>query len=396
VRRLYDWVLRWAATPYAPCALALLAVTEAFFFPVPTETLLVPMALARRKKSLHYAALAVVCSVLGGAIGYGLGRWVGDPLLRCVAGLPVLSWMNLMDKYEATKVAFGERSSLYIFIAALTPAPYMLCTNAAGVCHTYVPFPLFVAASVVGRGLRFGLIGLLFRLFGPPIKRFIDRYFNLLTILLVVLLVLGAICAKLLFDGSDKGEGDRGMLSESARTTLLNVARQTVEAAVRKQPLPQFQVDDAELQAHQGAFVTLRTGGNLRGCIGRFVADMPLWQVVREMAVAAATQDPRFFGMQIRPEELPQVQIEISVLSPLRLIQDPIQEIELGKHGIYITRGGRSGCFLPQVATETGWGKEEFLAQCCAGKAGLASDAWKDPETKVYVFTAEILEEGQG
>jgi AmmeMemoRadiSam system protein A len=183
------------------------------------------------------------------------------------------------------------------------------------------------------------------------------------------------------------------MLSDSARKTLLTVARRTVEAAVRKEQPPAFDVRDPELGSPQGAFVTLRTGGDLRGCIGRFIADKPLWQVVREMAVAAATEDPRFFGMPLRPGDLPALGVEISVLSPLRRIQDPATEFELGKHGVYVKRDLAAGCFLPQVAEETGWTKEEFLDHCCAGKAGLPPDAWKDPRTEVYVFTAEILHE---
>jgi AmmeMemoRadiSam system protein A len=152
-------------------------------------------------------------------------------------------------------------------------------------------------------------------------------------------------------------------------------------------------VDDEELTGKQGAFVTLRTHGQLRGCIGRFIADKPLWQMVEQMAVASAREDPRFLGMLLRPAELPELEIEVSVLSPLRRIRDPLEEVELGKHGVYVKRDFASGCFLPQVATETGWTKQEFLAQCCAGKAGLAADAWKDPRTEVYVFTAEILKE---
>ena len=183
------------------------------------------------------------------------------------------------------------------------------------------------------------------------------------------------------------------MLSENARNLLLSLARRAVEAAVRDTPLPAFQVEDPELSAPQGAFVTLRTDGDLRGCIGRFIAQEPLWQVVRDMALASAREDPRFFGMQLQPEDLPRLRIEISVLSPLRRIADPMAEVELGTHGIYIKRGFSAGCFLPQVATETGWTKEEFLRHCCAGKAGLPPDAWKDPRTEVYVFTAEIIEE---
>jgi len=97
--------------------------------------------------------------------------------------------------------------------------------------------------------------------------------------------------------------------------------------------------------------------------------------------------------MPLRPGDLPALEVEISVLSPLRRIQDPATEFELGKHGVYVKRDFAAGCFLPQVAEETGWTKEEFLDHCCASKAGLPPDAWKDPNTEVYVFTAEILHE---
>ncbi len=183
------------------------------------------------------------------------------------------------------------------------------------------------------------------------------------------------------------------MLSEEAQAILLRIARQAVEVAVRGQQPPGSDVTHPELQEHQGAFVTLRTDGDLRGCIGRFRAERPLWQVVREMAIAAATEDPRFAGARIQPDELDSLNIEVSVLSPLKRIHDPESEMELGRHGIYVRRGYATGCFLPQVARETGWSKEEFLAHCCAGKAGLAPDAWQDPDTELFVFTAEVFSE---
>jgi len=181
-------------------------------------------------------------------------------------------------------------------------------------------------------------------------------------------------------------------LSKEERKALLAVARKAVEEAVSGKPVSRDKVNLPSLQRHQGAFVTLKRGETLRGCIGRFTADAPLFEVVREMAVAAATEDPRFFSDRITPEEVEDLTIEISVLSPLERIENPL-DIELGKHGIYIKRGYQSGCFLPQVATETGWSKEEFLSHCSAMKAGLPPDAWKDPETEVYVFTAEIISE---
>ena len=182
------------------------------------------------------------------------------------------------------------------------------------------------------------------------------------------------------------------MLSDEAADELLRVARRSVEAAVKGQETLDLQVDHPELQEEQGAFVTLKTDGNLRGCLGRFESDQSLWKTVQIMARAAATEDPRFAGRRITPQEMDDLTIEISVLSPMQEIDDPL-DLELGTHGIYVKKGFRTGCFLPQVAEETGWDKEEFLAHCCSGKAGLSSDAWKDPETKVFVFTAEVISE---
>ena len=182
------------------------------------------------------------------------------------------------------------------------------------------------------------------------------------------------------------------MLSPEQRQTLLALARRSVAAAVAGRPLPRAASDDPALNQKCGAFVTLKTAGELRGCIGQFVCDGPLCATVQQMASAAATQDPRFWHHRIQPQEVDDLDIEISVLSPLQRTRDPLS-LELGQHGIYIKRGQQSGCFLPQVASETGWSKEEFLGQCCAGKAGMAEDAWRDPRTEVYLFTAEIIEE---
>jgi uncharacterized protein (TIGR00296 family) len=110
------------------------------------------------------------------------------------------------------------------------------------------------------------------------------------------------------------------------------------------------------------------------------------------MAQASATSDPRFFANPITPRELKELDVEISVLSPLQRTDDPLS-LRLGVDGIYIKKGRASGCFLPQVATETGWSKEEFLSYCCAHKAGLAADAWKDPKTEVHLFTADVFGE---
>ncbi|MBN2139292.1 MAG: AmmeMemoRadiSam system protein A [Sedimentisphaerales bacterium] len=179
-------------------------------------------------------------------------------------------------------------------------------------------------------------------------------------------------------------------MNDDQKQTLLKVARDTVEAVINGRAAPAAKSEDPQLNAHCGCFVTLKTGGRLRGCIGNFVSERPLIELVVEMAEASATNDPRFFGDRITPAELGQLDIEISVLSPLRRTNDPLS-LRLGFDGIYIKRGRASGCFLPQVATETGWSKEEFLSYCCSHKAGLLHDAWRDPETEVYLFDAEVF-----
>jgi len=184
---------------------------------------------------------------------------------------------------------------------------------------------------------------------------------------------------------------DETSLTDADGTSLLRIARDTIEAAVTNRPKP---VHGAEkhprLQEHRGAFVTLHERGRLRGCIGTFLPDKPLLRVVEEMAVAAATQDPRF--QPVTENELADIELEISVLSPLRKTDDPLS-LELGVHGIYVKRGFRAGTYLPQVATECNMTKEEFLSSCCAHKAGLDPDAWKDPATEVYLYTAQIFKE---
>lgn len=179
-------------------------------------------------------------------------------------------------------------------------------------------------------------------------------------------------------------------MNELQKKALLRTARDAVSAAVTNQPQPVPQTDDGDLMQKQGCFVTLKNAGRLRGCIGLFTSDKPLIRLVSEMAVAAATQDPRFRGDRITEGELSRLNIEISVLSPLKKTNDPLS-LRPGVDGIYITKGCQSGCFLPQVAEETGWTKEEFLSYCCTHKAGLPANAWQDPDTDVYLFTAEAF-----
>ena len=130
-----------------------------------------------------------------------------------------------------------------------------------------------------------------------------------------------------------------------------------------------------------GAFVSLHKNGRLRGCIGHFGEDTPLHEIVAEMAGAAAFEDPRF--MPLTTDELAEIDIEISVLTPMRRIKS-LDDFELHRHGIYIRKGYRSGTFLPQVADEVNWTKEEFVGHCSQDKAGLGWDGWRDAELYVY------------
>jgi len=139
-----------------------------------------------------------------------------------------------------------------------------------------------------------------------------------------------------------------------------------------------------------GAFVTLNEHGQLRGCIGNIIGRQPLYLTVRDMAIESATGDPRFPPVNL--SELKEIEIEISVLSPLEKV-DSADKIQLGIHGVIVKKGTNSGVFLPQVATETGWTKEEFLSQLCAQKAGLDPRAWKDKSTELYIFSAEVFSE---
>ena len=179
-------------------------------------------------------------------------------------------------------------------------------------------------------------------------------------------------------------------LDSKEKTALLAIARHTVEHYIRTRSVPE--VDPATLtdtlKTPCGAFVTLNKHGRLRGCIGRFEASVPLYKIVQEMAVASATQDYRF--RPVEEGELKDLEIEISVLTPMRKIGS-INEFQLGKHGIYIRKGFRSGTFLPQVAQETGWTKEEFLGHCAQDKAGIGWEGWKDAE--LYVYEAFVFGE---
>lgn len=181
-------------------------------------------------------------------------------------------------------------------------------------------------------------------------------------------------------------------MKTESQNLLLKVARNSIISALGDNEYTPPRTDDPDLLAKRGCFVTLKNHGELRGCLGVFVSEEPLIDMVSKMAKEAALDDPRFFLNRITPDELNDIDIEISVLSELKRTDDPLS-LRLGIDGIYITKGISHGCFLPQVATETGWTKEEFLSYCCSHKAGLAPDAWKDPATRVFLFTAQAFAE---
>ncbi|MHC9543824.1 MAG: AmmeMemoRadiSam system protein B [Vulcanimicrobiota bacterium] len=177
------------------------------------------------------------------------------------------------------------------------------------------------------------------------------------------------------------------------RKMLLAMARETLEEYLRNGKPPTFFKDSPipeNLKKEAGMFVTLHSKGQLRGCIGYVVGREALYKAVVSLAISSATQDPRFYPVKF--EELKDIDIEISVMSPLVKVASA-DDIVMGTHGVYIKKGFHSGLFLPQVATETGWDKTTFLRQLCSGKAGLPADAWKDKDTEIYVFTADIFGE---
>jgi AmmeMemoRadiSam system protein A len=184
--------------------------------------------------------------------------------------------------------------------------------------------------------------------------------------------------------------GQEGMsLSKSDKELLFQVARASIQAHLQGEAVPPLKAAPPHLCEPRGVFVSLHRQGRLRGCIGYLEAVKPLMQAVQEMAAAAAFHDPRF--SPLRQEELADLDIEISVLSPMRQIKN-IEEIEVGKHGLYIVKGLDRGLLLPQVATQYNWDRLTFLRQTC-GKACLNQDAWKEPDTRIFVFTAEVFSE---
>lgn len=182
-------------------------------------------------------------------------------------------------------------------------------------------------------------------------------------------------------------------LNNEEALLLLAIARENIIHWLKKRrfaDLPSSLPKALCVEDGSGAFVTLNRNQRLRGCIGLMESNLSLAATVQRMAVSAAFEDPRF--PQLEQKELDGLVIEISVLSPKRLV-DSVDEIQLGQDGVLVESQGRSGVFLPQVAVETGWDKERFLNELCEHKAGLEPDAWKNPDTHLYAFRAQILHE---
>ena len=177
-------------------------------------------------------------------------------------------------------------------------------------------------------------------------------------------------------------------LSNDDWLTLVDIARRAISSAVLVKSIPDFPVFVGALSEPRGAFVTLHLAGNLRGCVGQVENPGPLGDVVARSAINAALNDTRF--PPVRPEEMAQLEIEISVLSmPERILPEAIVA---GRHGLLVVSGSARGLLLPQVASERNWTAGRLLEETCA-KAGLRGDAWRDPATEIYGFTAEIFSE---
>lgn len=170
---------------------------------------------------------------------------------------------------------------------------------------------------------------------------------------------------------------------------LLSIAKNSIESFIKEKKIPEFKINSPKLKEKRGVFVTLKKAGELRGCIGCMAGDRPLYQQVSQMALAAALDDPRFPA--VAEDELPELEYEVSVLSPLKKINS-LKEIQLGVHGVQAVAGLNSGLFLPQVAMENKWDLETFLDNLML-KAGLRAGYWRESPVDFYIFEAEVFRE---
>lgn len=191
LHRLYEWTLDWLQTPYGVWVLFLVAVAESSFFPIPPDVFLMALCISSPKRSLRYAGICAAGSVLGGILGYGLGFWFMD-----LIGSRIIELYGLADKYQLVQGLYQKYDAWAVGIAGFTPLPYKVFTISAGAFK--INFPTFVVVSLVSRSARFFLVaGLIYR-YGAPIRTFIERYLNLLTIALLGLLIAGFVLVKFL------------------------------------------------------------------------------------------------------------------------------------------------------------------------------------------------------
>ncbi|MCH8328952.1 MAG: DedA family protein [Nanoarchaeota archaeon] len=191
LRKLYDWVLSWAHKKYSSTALFILAFAESSFFPIPPDTLQIALSVSKPKKSFFYALLSSIGSVLGGILGYFIGLFLFDTI-----GSFIINTLGYQAQFNAVGNLYKSYAFLAILASAFTPIPYKVFTIAAGFWQVGL-LPL-ITASIVGRSARFFIVATLIYFFGPKIKDFIDKYFNLLTIVFIILLVGGFIAIKYL------------------------------------------------------------------------------------------------------------------------------------------------------------------------------------------------------
>lgn len=191
LRRLYDICMEWLESPYGVYVLFVIAFVESSFFPIPPDVFLIALAISLPRKSFRYAAVCAIGSVLGGAFGYGLGLWAMESV-----GQPIVDWYGLADKYERVQYLYKEYDVLAIFAAGFTPLPYKLFTITAGAFK--LNFFTFMLVSLVSRSARFFLVAAFIYKFGAPVKAYIDRYFNILSIVFMVLLIAGFVAVKYL------------------------------------------------------------------------------------------------------------------------------------------------------------------------------------------------------
>lgn len=191
IRRCYDWTINWAKTKYASWALFLIAFAESSFFPVPPDVLLIPMAIAERKKWFQIALICSVGSVLGALLGYFIGYQFYE-----LIGQKIVDLYNLQPAVDTVTQQYHKHAFIAIFTAAFTPIPFKVFTIVAGLCK--ISIPTLIVASAIGRSARFFIVALLIRIFGEKIQYFIEKYFNMLTIVFVILLIGGFFCIKFL------------------------------------------------------------------------------------------------------------------------------------------------------------------------------------------------------